>query len=239
MSNKQTLIVRTTISVSCLGLVFLWYFREPVVSLVVFCWSVVTNGEAIARFVASLGVWGPLAYIFFQAAQVIFAPLPGEVTGGFASGVLFGPWLGFVYSLVGLTIGSAVAFFLGRWFGIKVMNRFIPKSIIQKFSFFLKPQGILVSAFLFAIPQFPKDYFCMVLGWSGLPFRIFLPLMMIGRSPCTLMATINGALFQQKHYYTLFIFVLFILLGLIITYLYRDRLYRWLEVKSTKNTDNL
>jgi uncharacterized membrane protein YdjX (TVP38/TMEM64 family) len=236
-SRKRILAAGGAILSVLFALILLWYFYVPLIKFVNLCWSVVTDSESIARFVKSLGIWGPLVYILFQAAQVVFAPLPGEVTGGFAAGVLFGPLLGFVYSITGLTIGSSLAFFLGRWFGMKVINRFIPKSVIDKFSFFLKPQGILMSAFLFAIPQFPKDYFCMVLGWSGLPFRIFLPLMMIGRIPCTLLATINGALFQQKHYYTLLAFILVILLGLLISFLYRERLYRWLEERSTQNTE--
>jgi uncharacterized membrane protein YdjX (TVP38/TMEM64 family) len=237
-SKKRILFIGVAIALLFLGLALLWYCHEFLVKSVTLCWSVVSDSEAIEQFIKSLGVWGPLAYILFQAAQVVLAPLPGEVTGGFVSGVLFGPWLGFVYSIVGLIIGSAFAFLIGRWFGMKVINKFIPKRIIEKFSFFLKPQGIFVSTFLFAIPQFPKDYFCMVLGWSGLPFRIFLPLMVIGRSPCTLMATINGALFQQKHYYTFIIFVLFVLLGLLVSYIYRSRLYRWLEARSASDTSN-
>jgi uncharacterized membrane protein YdjX (TVP38/TMEM64 family) len=63
------------------------------------------------------GILAPLIFIGLQALQVIVAPIPGEVTGILA-GYLFGEWLGFFYSTIGLTLGSVAAFGVGRWLGI-------------------------------------------------------------------------------------------------------------------------
>jgi uncharacterized membrane protein YdjX (TVP38/TMEM64 family) len=60
--------------------------------------------------------WGILALVIFialQALQVIIAPIPGDVTG-ILGGYLFGEWLGFIYSTLGLTVGSVAAFGVGR-----------------------------------------------------------------------------------------------------------------------------
>src|SRR2546428_13224679 len=81
-------------------------------------WLIVTDAPAY-RFVVRLyedkqlmhamlarwGVLAPVVFIAIQALQVIIAPIPGEVTG-LLGGFVFGPWLGFFYSTVGLTIGS-------------------------------------------------------------------------------------------------------------------------------------
>ena len=58
------------------------------------------------------GVFAPVVFIAIQALQVIIAPMPGDVTG-LLGGFVFGQWLGFSYSTLGLTIGSLCAF-LGR-----------------------------------------------------------------------------------------------------------------------------
>jgi len=52
----------------------------------------------------------PVIFIGLQALQVVVvvAPIPGEVTG-ILGGYLFGEWLGFLYSTIGLTLGSVAA----------------------------------------------------------------------------------------------------------------------------------
>jgi len=45
--------------------------------------------------------------------QVIIAPIPGDVTD-LLGGFVFGQWLRVLYSTIGLTIGSLVAFWVGR-----------------------------------------------------------------------------------------------------------------------------
>ena len=56
------------------------------------------------------GVVAPVIFIGLQALQVVVvvAPIPGEVTG-ILGGYLFGEWLGFLHSTIGLTLGSVAA----------------------------------------------------------------------------------------------------------------------------------
>ena len=61
-------------------------------------------------------VFAPVVFIAIQALQVIIAPMPGDVTG-LLGGFVFGQWLGFSYSTLGLTIGSLGAFWVGRRLG--------------------------------------------------------------------------------------------------------------------------
>src|SRR5712691_3397803 len=112
--TRRSLIIAVAVSALALGLC---------------AWLIVTDAPAY-RFVvrlyedkqlmhAMLARWGVLAPVVFsaiQALQVIIAPIPGEVTG-LLGGFVFGPWLGFFYSMLGLTIGSLGAFCVGRWPG--------------------------------------------------------------------------------------------------------------------------
>ena len=65
-----------------------------------------------------MGDYAPLVFILLQALQVIMAPIPGEATG-FLGGLVFGTTLGFIYSTLGLILGSILAFGLGRWLGFR------------------------------------------------------------------------------------------------------------------------
>jgi uncharacterized membrane protein YdjX (TVP38/TMEM64 family) len=67
-------------------------------------------------YLRSWGVWAPAVFVVLQALQVVFAPIPGELTG-IAGGFIFGTWLAVLYSTVGLTLGSLGAFLAARVMG--------------------------------------------------------------------------------------------------------------------------
>src|SRR5690606_8110637 len=54
--------------------------------------------------IGGLGAAAPLAFIAMQIAQVVIAPLPGQVSG-LIGGFLFGPWLGLLYTMIGAFLG--------------------------------------------------------------------------------------------------------------------------------------
>jgi hypothetical protein len=63
------------------------------------------------------GILAPVVFMAIQALQVVISPVPGEATG-FLGGYLFGVWLGFVYSTVGLTVEPLMDWFMnGRAWG--------------------------------------------------------------------------------------------------------------------------
>ncbi len=57
--------------------------------------------KRLAAFVKSYGSLSPLIFIALQIFQVLFAPIPGEVTG-FLGGFLYGNFFGILYSTIGL-----------------------------------------------------------------------------------------------------------------------------------------
>jgi len=70
-------------------------------------------GAELRAFVAGYGALSPLVFIGFQAAQLSIAPITGQITA-FVSDYLFGGILRTIYDLIGVTIGSAIAF----WFPV-------------------------------------------------------------------------------------------------------------------------
>jgi uncharacterized membrane protein YdjX (TVP38/TMEM64 family) len=175
--------------------------------------------------------------MLFQILQVIFAPFPGEASG-FIGGYVFGAFKGFIYSTIGLSIGSVINFSIGRYFGRRYIRRRIPARQLQRFDTFLKHQGILIIFFLFVFPGFPKDYLCLFLGIGALPFKVFVIVASIGRMPGTLMLSLQGAYLFDHNYLLLGILaaVSLILLGLACRY--RNAVYIWVERLNAKAPQN-
>lgn len=193
-----------------------------------------SNKEQVRTWLMSFGSASPLVFIFIQALQVVVAPIPGEATG-FLGGFLFGVPKGFLYSTVGLTLGSVLAFLLGRWLEIHFVEKVVSRDILEKFDFIIERQGVLIAFLLFLIPGFPKDYLCFILGLSKMPLRVFLVINIIGRMPGTFLLTLQGAKVYEGHYITFLILLgIFLLAGLLIL-LYKETLYRWLRYWSSHN----
>lgn len=184
--------------------------------------------EKVKTFLQAMGPLAPLTFILTQALQVVLAPIPGEATG-FIGGYLFGVPLGMLYSTIGLTLGSILAFLLGRWLEHKFVERVVSREILERFDFLMERQGALIAFFLFVVPGFPKDYLCFILGLSLMDWRLFLLLSTVGRLPGTLMLTLQGAKVYQGHYlFTGVLIVLCLALAGALFY-FREPLYHWLR----------
>ena len=184
--------------------------------------------ERIRDWLDSLGPWAPLVFILLQALQVVVAPIPGEATG-FLGGFLFGAVPGLLYSSLGLTLGSGLAFLISRWLGSRVVEKLFRRESLEKFNALFERNGSLVSFLLFLFPGAPKDYLCYLLGLTKMPFRVFVVLVAVGRLPATLLLTLQGAQVYLGHYWTFLILlgVTVIVGGILI--LFRERFYQWLR----------
>ncbi len=187
-----------------------------------------SSRREVKHFLARFGPFAPIAFIILQALQVVLAPIPGEATG-FLGGMLFGTWLSFVYSTIGLTLGSALAFGLGRWLGLPLVHRLVSDEVYHKFDFLARTGGELVTLVLFLIPGFPKDYLCFILGVSPLPFRTFLVLTTVGRMPGTWLLSIQGAKVGGGYYVEFLVLLTLAAAAAFLAYIYREAVFQWLR----------
>ncbi len=187
-----------------------------------------SSKRKIQAFLQTFGPYAPLVFILLQALQVMIAPIPGELTG-FVGGYLFGTGLGFFYSTLGLTLGSALAFGMGRWLGLPVVRRLISKQVYRKFDFLARTGGELATFLCFLIPGFPKDFLCFLLGVSPLPFGTFLAITIFGRMPGTWLLSVQGANVRSARYLE-FVVILTATAGLaFLAYMVRGRISRWIR----------
>ncbi len=178
------------------------------------------------------GILAPVIFIALQALQVIVAPIPGEVTG-ILGGYLFGEWLGLVYSTIGLTVGSVVAFGVGRWLGSHYVRRLVSQETWEKMGFIVEAEGSILCFVIFLVPGFPKDMVCYLFGMSPMPLWVFTLTSTLGRLPGTWVLSAQGAHTAAGNYlYVILLTALVVAIGLPLFY-YRARILRWLRGQST------
>lgn len=194
--------------------------------------------QCILNFLDTLGPFAFIGFIVLQAAQVIVAPIPGEVTG-LIGGYLFGLYWGTLLSTVGLVLGSYVAFALARAFGRPFVERFVDKAILDRFDYVLHHKGIFLVFLLFLIPGFPKDYLCFVVGLGHLTTREFLVISSIGRFFGTLMLTLGGGFLRCQQYERFGVLVLVALVLTVGMLAFRGRLERWLLTLNSRSREAL
>jgi uncharacterized membrane protein YdjX (TVP38/TMEM64 family) len=208
-------------------------FRIPLWEKITGYYRLFSDREQIRQFISSFGSSAPPIFILIQILQVLFAPVPGEATG-FIGGYLFGVLPGFIYSSIGLTVGSWLNFAIGRLVGERYVRKLIPADQFEKIDGKVKRQGVIVLFILFLFPGFPKDYLCLALGLSTLPTKIFILLAGLGRLPGTLALSLQGAFLYEQNYILLGILMGACLMLALLCYVYRERIYAWVEKLDTK-----
>lgn len=206
----------------------LWIFRGALAESASGLWALVNDRQALAARIASVGAGAPVIFILAQTAQVLLAPVPGEATG-FIGGYLFGAFPGFIYSTLGLALGSWLNLVIGRLLGQRCVRRRIPGAHLRRFDDALRGRGLTVVFLLFVFPGFPKDYLCLFLGLSDIPLRVLVVLATVGRIPGTLMLSLQGALLFERSYALLACAFGIFLCAVGFFYLFRARFTRWVE----------
>lgn len=185
------------------------------------------KGEALREAILAHGLLAPLLYIALQILQVILAPIPGEASGALG-GYLFGGWAAFLYSTIGLSIGSWLAFAIGRILSDLVRKHLEKAKIYQRFNHLVCKGDFVIPFVLFIIPGFPKDSLSYMLGLSHMPLPAFLFVAIVGRMPGTLLLSYQGAEFQSGNYLRLAILLVIAAAVTLPCYLYRHQILAFL-----------
>jgi uncharacterized membrane protein YdjX (TVP38/TMEM64 family) len=178
---------------------FIYHYSTTVWNGAVKSYYILNDHRRLKETIVSFGPYSPLAFILLQVLQVVVAPIPGGPVG-FLGGYLFGVQAGFIYSMIGLTIGSLIAFRIAGLFKKRLVKKFVSSKKLKKFDYLIGHEGVILSFFLFLIPGFPKDALCYILGMTPLGLFFFLVISTIGRIPGTLIATLQGANAFNQHY---------------------------------------
>jgi uncharacterized membrane protein YdjX (TVP38/TMEM64 family) len=204
---------------------FLVYqYNSSIWAQVIKVYHLYQDHQEFKKTISSYGAYAPLAYILLQIIQVIIAPIPGGAIE-FLGGVIFGVKAGFIYSMIGLLIGSWIAFNLARIFEKIAVEKFVSEQTRKKFDYLVEHEGVILSFILFLLPGFPKDALCYILGLTPMHLGIFLIISTIGRIPGTLIATLQGAKAFDHQYYTFGILLGASALVILVFYIYHGEIH--------------
>jgi len=155
--------------------------------------------NALRGLVGNSVILGPIVFILLQILQVVIPIIPGGVSS--AAGVLiFGPYLGFVYNYVGISIGSVIIFLLGRRYGKPFILSMISDKTYDKYIGWLDNQSRFEKLFALAIflPVAPDDALCLMAGLTNMTVKKFTLIILLAKPASSFlysMALIYGGTF--------------------------------------------
>ena len=152
----------------------------------------VADQERIRGWVEQLGAWGPLAIAFLEMVQTLLAPIPGQAIEA-VSGYLYGPFLGTLFPVIGMAIGSFIVFQLSRRFGRPLVIKLIGERSIGRLDDLVRRGGAPFFFLIWLVPFAPDDLACVAAGLTPMPSRQFMVLMLLGRLPGVFVSVWVGA----------------------------------------------
>jgi uncharacterized membrane protein YdjX (TVP38/TMEM64 family) len=185
--------------------------------------------QRMTKFIHEHRAYAAFLFIGLQALQVVAAPVPGEVTG-FVGGYFFGNFWGIVYSSIGLTTGSWIAFLIARVLGRHLVEVFVNAEVIKRYDYVMKHKGLFLAFVMFLIPGFPKDILCYLLGLGHMGQRDFLLVSTTGRLLGTTLLTVGGTFFRDARYGAFFTVVGIGIAAILLVMIYRERIEAWFRM---------
>jgi len=143
--------------------------------------------DSLRNYIKGFGIMAPAVLILLQAAQVVIPVLPGFF-GCAVGAILFGSLGGFWYNYIGISIGSIIAFFLARQFGIGLVKALFTNKQYKIWSARLgdsKRFSILLFASIL-LPLFPDDFLCYFSGLTNISSKKFIWIIILAKPWCIL-----------------------------------------------------
>jgi uncharacterized membrane protein YdjX (TVP38/TMEM64 family) len=229
--EKRKLILALSllgVGISTLAVLSLMGLLTPIINRT---WEIFQGREQLRQYVESWGAWAPAVFVLMQASQVVIAPIPGELTGA-VGGFVFGAIPNVIYSTIGLTTGTLLAFVAARIVGLPLVKLFVSQETLAKFHFLTQRRGTVLALILFTIPGFPKDILSYILGISPMAFIPFAVVSTVGRLPGTILLSFSGSAVYDENWTMLALMCGGCIFVFGACFLVRDKFDCWLDKKS-------
>ncbi len=155
--------------------------------------SILKNPKDIKSMLISYKKCGVLAFFLLQIVQVVAFFVPGEIIQ-IAGGYIYGVFLGTLFSIIGITLGSIIIYYLANVIGKDFVDKLIRKKKLQFVEKALNQNRISYTIFfMYLIPGVPKDILGYICGMLNVDFKKYIIYSTLGRIPGILMSAYFGA----------------------------------------------
>lgn len=164
--------------------------------------------EGVNEFLDNYQTASIFVYLGLQVLQIVISIIPGQFIQ-FAGGYAFGFWLGYLFSIIGIGIGTSLAFGLARVLGREGVHLLFGEERISKFVRQLNSRKAFSILFvLFLVPGLPKDLVTYAAGISHFRYKSFLVLSLVARTPALMGTIMMGSMLNKESYTGLIILAL-------------------------------
>jgi len=135
------------------------------------------------------GPWGlPMTILLFIVTSFLAAP---QFVLFAAAVVAFGPWLGCTYAMIGTVVAAWIHFYLGRFGGARLVERY-GGNTINRLSRFIGRNDFLASLIVRSVPTAPAVVVNMAFGASQAKFWRYTAGVIVGSIPKILIVALLG-----------------------------------------------
>ena len=156
--------------------------------------------DSISAFLLEYKSASIFVYIGFQIIQIVIFIIPGQAIQ-LAGGYLFAFWLGFLFTFIGVALGTVITFYLARVLGKDAIHLMIGEErthhYIQKFN---SKKVFMIIFIIFLIPGIPKDAVTYIAGVSDMEARPFIIISLLGRLPAMIGSVMIGSMLKSGSY---------------------------------------
>lgn len=156
--------------------------------------------EDIRVWVLKFGIWAPLIYIgIYTVRPLLFFP---TLLLNLSSGILFGPWWGIVFLLLGGFGCATFCYLLGRFGGGRWLLDNFGGSFISKINqYIIENNSFIKMLWLRTVPIFPYDPISILAGSIRLPYKIYASSTLLGMLPGAIAYNLLSDSFGSEGFY--------------------------------------
>jgi len=165
--------------------------------------------EMMKRFIQGFGLWGPVIYIAMYSFRSLVL-FPASLLTAVA-GLLFGPLIGILSTMIGENISANISFLVGRYFGSGLIRRVGTNSRWAPIMECRIRENGFLSVLTMRLIYLPFDLVGYGSGACGIQQRDFALATAIGTIPGLVTFVYLGSAIAEPKYFVLV--VLFLMLG--------------------------
>ncbi len=219
------IVINITAIVLILGIIiFLCFYFSDFFKL----FSDKNGKEEIMKKIKNTGFVGFLILLLVDIFQILVAFIPGEIVE-IVAGAMFGPWVGTLLCLLGLTIANYLIYYLVKLLGKPFASLNVKEKEFTRFKFLNEPgRALIILFFFFLIPGIPKDFVVFLIPFTTISIHKFVLVSIIARIPSIIPSTFAGNAILGDNLWVAGVIMGVMVVISIIGIVFNKKIYQWI-----------